>query len=177
MITITGTCNISVGNLLDGKLIMREAIKKTIRGSKKYAKKATKERYTYRPSPSKAMKTKTRGVVGELIVADRRHGVDKFKLKRNAKGTAHVEVVRGQGGDIPSTFYIGEKTVRTKMQGDYRGFGGLYVRTTPSRYPIKKLLSVSVSQQAGHPIPARYINEMINEKLASEVESALARYG
>lgn len=162
------------------QLVLKNAVKNTMRRSKQLAELPIRARYTYKPSVKKAMKVRTSGLTGKLIIRDSRHSLERFVVKRGGKtftarkssgnlygrgrqGTLFAEVVRGWGGDIPRAFYVAS-------------LGGLYMRTTQERFPIKKLMSVAVAQQAGHPIPAQLISLALEERFEAELDEAMWSY-
>lgn len=86
------------------------AIREAIRAGKVQGKQLTDARYVRRISPLGKIATRTSGMRGELKISGARNLIKHFKLSPSTRpphkpsGGLRVQIVKGQGGQLPHAF-------------------------------------------------------------------------
>lgn len=86
------------------------AIRSTLRSMKQQGKSLTKARYTTDVNKLGKITSRASGLSGRLTISGRRNLIKHFKLSPNTRpphnppGGLHVQIVRGQGGQLPHAF-------------------------------------------------------------------------
>lgn len=148
----------------------RSAIRRTLRGGRKDAGTLTRRRYTLPAGVvTSSLSVKVSGLSGEMRSRGGRNPLEKAKT--NPKGRIRTrgryiraEVVRGQGGVIPKAF---------------RPYGaGIFAREGRSRYPIRRLSTVSAPGMVSHPsVSEPIINKMSQRFSVNFLHEAAAVLG
>lgn len=136
----------------------KNAIRRTLRGARKDAGTLARQRYTLPAGiVTKSLKISVGGMSGEMTSKGGRNPLEKAKT--NPKGRIkqrgkyiRAEVVRGQGGLIKKAF---------------RKSGGnsIFERVGASRYPIRKLKTVSAPGMVSHPSVSTPVQNKIEHRL------------
>lgn len=168
-ITVTPPANISniIGQLqrLPNGLTRaaKNAIGRTVRGSKQDARQKTSERYiTGGRIVSPTLKTRVNGLSGSLSSSGARNPLEKFKINPRKRinpapaGGVYASVVKGQGGNIRRAFI--------------QNSGGVYERVGKARFPIRRFKSVAAPQMVGY----RPISQFIMKKMEQRFEKNFA---
>lgn len=132
----------------------RRALKRTLKGGRRYAGTLARRRYTLPAGiVTRSLSVKVSGFSGELRSRGGRNPLEKAKV--NPKGRIRgrgryirAEVVRGQGDFLPKAF---------RPSGT-----AIFERVGRSRYPIMRLKTVAAPQMVGHPS----ISEPVADRLA-----------
>lgn len=130
----------------------KNAVKRTLLGAKKDAGTFAKRRYTLPAGiVSRSLLIKVSGLSGQMVSKGSRNPLEKAKVSGGLKGkSVRAIVVRGQGGIINRAF-------RKK----FHPANGIFARLTASRFPIKKLKTVSAPGMVAHPtVSTPVINKM-----------------
>ena len=143
---------------------------RTLKGAKKDAGTKVKQRYTIAAGKvTSSIKLKCSGLSGSMTSSGGRNKLPSFILrpksrpKRPPAGGVYAQVVRGQGGQIPHAF----------IQKN----GQPYERTTPRRFPIKRLTTVSNPGMLSNPHVAPFIVRKMEQRIGINVEHEVAAIG
>lgn len=145
----------------------KSAIKKTVKGIRRFAAQKVKEEYTIQGKyVTRTLSTSFNGSTGELRseggVNDLRYFKTnpKNRTKRRSKNGVFVQVRRGEGGRLPHAFIAGMDS----------GHIGVFERVGRSRFPIKKMTGPSTPSMLGNPKISEKIAEKMEERLNVNVE-------
>ena len=161
-----------LSNFNDGKLrrALRSAVMRTLKGAKRDAGQKVKQRYTIASGKvTSSIKLKCSGLSGSMTSSGGRNPLPNFILrpksrpKRPPAGGVYAQVVRGQGGQIQHAF----------IQRN----GQPYERTTPRRFPIKRLTTVSNPGMLSNPHVAPFIVRKMEERIGVNVSHEVAAIG
>ena len=140
----------------------RRAITRTLKGARRDAGTFTKRRYTLPPSiTSSSLLIKVSGMSGFMRSKGRRNPLEKAKVtpkSSNSRSSIRAIVVRGQGG-----------VIRRAFRKKFNPHEGIFVRLTDSRFPIKKLTTVSAPGMVSHPTVANPIQNKIEQRISIEL--------
>lgn len=142
---------------LDGSRIrsqITQAIRKALKEGKRTGKSLTGRRYTTNISKLGKISSRASGLKGRLTVSGSRNLIKRFRLSPSTRpphrppGGLHVEVVRGQGGQLPHAFV--------------NSAGIVFEREGKKRLPIRHLSTVSLAGAWS--------------RVGAQVEDAIARH-
>ncbi len=161
------------------EIVVRKAIRDSIRGIKGDAIKKVQERYTIdQQHISSALKVQNRDMGAALVARGRVNDLSYFKTNpswppahRPPTGQyTYAEVVRGQGGTIAHAFLA-------KMRS---GHVGVFRRTSNASLPINKLSGPSTPQMLEHPSIADFIKKRLQERteqmITKNLEKEIGKY-
>lgn len=161
-----------LSNVDEGKLrrALRSAVMRTLRGAKKDAGTKIAQRYTIAASKvTKTIRLKAAGLSGSMTSSGPRNPLPNFILRPKSRprkmppGGVYVQNVRGQGGQISHAF----------IQKN----GQPYERTTPRRFPIKRLTGPSAPGMLGNPHVAPFIVRKMEERIGVNIAHEVAALG
>lgn len=161
-----------LSNVDEGKLrrALRSAVMRTLRGAKKDAGTKVKQRYTIAASEiTQTIKLYASDLSGSMTSSGGRNPLSKFILRPKSRprkmppGGVYVQNVRGQGGQIRHAFL--------KKNGEP------YERTSPRRYPTRRLTGPSAPGMLGNPHVAPFIVRKMEERIGINIEHEIAALG
>ena len=143
---------------------------RTLRGARKDAGTKIKQRYTIAAGKvTRTIKLRAMGLSGEMTSSGPRNQLPWFVVRPRSRpkkmppGGIYAQVVRGQGGQIRHAF----------IQKN----GQPYERTSPHRFPIKRLTTVSNPGMLSNPHVAPFIVRKMEERLGINIEHEVAALG
>jgi|GEM_PF-1522531 len=138
------------------------AVSRTLKGAKREAGTLTKRRYTLPASiVSRSLMLKVSGLSGVMKSRGKRNPLEKAKVApKNPSRSSHIRavVVRGQGG-----------VIRKAFRKKFHPAEGIFVRLHDSRFPIKKLKTVSAPGMVSHPEVSTPILNKIEHRIGIEL--------
>lgn len=161
-----------LSNVDEGKLrrALRSAVMRTLRGARREASRRIAQRYTIAAGKvTRTIKLSAMGLSGEMTSRGSRNPLKFFVLRPKSRpripppGGVFVMNVRGQGGFLRHAFL--QKS------------GSVVERTTPKRFPIRKLSGPSAPGMLGSDKVAPFIVRKMEERLLIEIEHEVAALG
>jgi hypothetical protein len=150
--------------------VLAPAINRALDKGRTVIKREIRKEYIIRAKdiPVKVRGANTGRLSGQVEIKDTMIALNKFRVRPSTvtkrKRMMHVEVRRGQGGDIPHGFIA-----RTNQ------YLGPFVRQTTRSLPIRKLLAIGAAIMASQPSVAPAANKAMGDQLAKSIDQQINR--